>query len=124
MEDLYKKATINFKYSVFSRNQIDKLHWAKKANLKKTYTLFIKSNMNAHKIPSAQKEDFFKLNIVVYRRRLLDYDNLVGGCKQLIDALVTERFIWDDAPKYIDMNIKQVKKADQEISITRELIRA
>ena len=36
-----------------------------------------------------------------------NYDNLVGGCKQLLDACSEEKLIWDDAPKYIDLKVEQ-----------------
>ena len=125
MEDLYRKATITIPFTIFSRNKIDKMHWSEKSKLKKTYALFIRNQMRLNKIPSSQVEDYFKLTIVSKRIRKCDFDNLVGGAKQLIDALSDERFIWDDAPKYLDLNMSQEKCKDrkEEVVITRELIR-
>ena len=62
----------------------------------------------------------FKLTIISYRKRLLDYDNLVGGCKQLLDACSEEKLIWDDAPKYLDLKVEQHIGKKYETIIIRE----
>ena len=49
----------------------------------------------------------YKICILSYRKKKLDYDNLVGGCKGLIDALIDEEFIFDDSPDYIDLHVEQ-----------------
>tara|TARA_Y100000401_G_scaffold38325_1_gene28928 strand:+ start:18757 stop:19122 length:366 start_codon:yes stop_codon:yes gene_type:complete len=95
-----------------SRNVIDKLHWAAKGRLRDEYILLIKSEMVRKKIPKADKDRCYTLEIVSWRKRLLDYDNLVGGCKQLIDAMVHAGFIYDDSNKHIRLMIKQVKNTD------------
>ena len=97
-----------------SRNILDKMHWAAKRKLKQEYALLIRNQMRTkkHYNELITKPTFFTLEIVSYRKRLLDYDNLVGGCKQLIDAMVDEQFIWDDSPKYLDLRVKQVKNSD------------
>ena len=62
------------------------------------------------------------LLIVCNRKRKLDHDNLVGGLKQLIDALVSEGFLYDDAPKYVrNMHIIQNKNVNEFIEISRFL---
>lgn len=56
--------------------------------------------------------------LCVFRRRLLDYDNLVGGLKPFIDvlrcwrekhtkAVVWQGVIYDDSPKYVKWDIDQ-----------------
>ena len=39
-----------------------------------------------------------RLTITVIRRRLLDHDNFVGGCKPLVDVLVNLGLLIDDRP--------------------------
>ena len=97
-----------------SRNILDRMHWAAKRKLKQEYALLIRNQMRTkkHYNDLITEPKFFTLEIVSYRKRLLDYDNLVGGCKQLIDAMVDEQFIWDDSPKYLDLRVKQVKNSD------------
>ena len=96
--------------TIKSRNILDRLHWSKKSMLKKEYALLIRNQMKLKKHYSSpiKEPKFFTLEIVSWRKRLLDYDNLVGGCKQLIDAMIDEQFIWDDSPQYLDLRVKQV----------------
>lgn len=98
-----------------SRNILDKLHWAEKKRLKQEYSLLLRNQMRLNPIYEIAKEGRkYTLEIVSYRKRLLDYDNLVGGSiKQLLDAMTSENFIWDDAPKYIDLRVKQVLNTDR-----------
>ena len=101
-----------------SRNQLDRQHWAEKRRNKKTYALLIRNQMRLRKVPKA-KEEKHTLIITSYRKRKLDPDNLVGGCKQLIDALVDEDFIFDDSAKYIDLQVEQHKAPENLTIITR-----
>tara|TARA_Y100001963_G_scaffold159563_1_gene263782 strand:- start:2581 stop:2946 length:366 start_codon:yes stop_codon:yes gene_type:complete len=98
--------------TIKSRNVLDKLHWAAKSRLRDEYIALIKSEMVRKKIPKAKESSYYTLEIVSWRKRLLDYDNLVGGCKQLIDAMKHAGFIYDDSPQYIKLMIKQVKNSD------------
>ena len=92
-----------------SRNEIDKYNWAKKSRLKKTYQVLIRNQMRLNKLKECEVHDVFDLKIISYRTRQLDHDNLVGGSKQLIDALCDECFIWDDSPKYLNnIEFKQI----------------
>ena len=98
-----------------SRNVLDKMHWAAKRLIRKEYALLIRNQMRLNPIyGEAEEGRKYTLEIVSYRKRLLDYDNLVGGSiKQLLDAMTSENFIWDDAPKYIDLRVKQVLNSDR-----------
>tara|TARA_B100000035_G_scaffold55096_1_gene43525 strand:- start:1856 stop:2173 length:318 start_codon:yes stop_codon:yes gene_type:complete len=44
-----------------------------------------------------------------YRVRMLDIDNLYGGCKHLIDSLRIARIIPDDDPTSITLEVSQEK---------------
>ena len=96
--------------TIKSRNVLDRLHWAKKRRLKQEYALLIRNQMRTkpHYGKLITEPTKFTLEIVSYRKRYLDFDNLVGGCKQLLDAMIEEQFIWDDSPKWIDLRVKQV----------------
>ena len=102
--------------TIKSRNVLDRLHWAKKSMLKKEYALLIRNQMRLNDIEQVKNPKKLNLSIVSVRKRLLDYDNLVGGCKQLIDALIEENYIYDDSPKWLEMNIQQVLNKDCEES--------
>jgi hypothetical protein len=49
------------------------------------------------------------VKIVSYRTRLIDPDNLAGGCKFFIDALRYLSVIPDDTAKHIELTVSQVK---------------
>ena len=65
-----------------------------------------------------------RVRIISRRVRLCDADNLVGGCKHLIDALRIARIIPEDDPTSISLEVSQekVKHYDEEetwVEITR-----
>ena len=97
---------IELPLKIKSRNILDREHWAIKRKSKKEFGLFIRNQMRLRKIKKAECKKY-KINILSYRKKKLDYDNLVGGCKQLIDALIDEEFIFDDSPDYIDLHVEQ-----------------
>jgi Holliday junction resolvase RusA-like endonuclease len=49
----------------------------------------------------------FQVRITSYRRRLLDPDNLVGGCKYFIDCCRRAKIIPDDRQQDIELIVKQ-----------------
>jgi Holliday junction resolvase RusA-like endonuclease len=112
---------LNVPIRVKSRNVLDREHWAVKRKDKQEYCLLIRNQMRINKIDFA-KACKYKLTIISVRKRKLDYDNLVGGCKHLIDALIDERFIHDDSPEYIDLNISQVIGRDYRVFVSRDEI--
>lgn len=57
--------------------------------------------MTLRKIKKVETGQKCSLVIIGNRKRELDFDNFVGGCKQLIDALAREGFIWDDDMKHL-----------------------
>ena len=111
---------ITLPIKVESRNKLDKQHWAVKRKSKQYYALFIRNQMRLKQIKVAEKKKY-KLVILSYRKKKLDFDNLVGGCKQLIDALVDEGFIYDDSPDYIDLNVAQYIAKEYETIIIRKI---
>jgi len=111
---------ITLPLKIKSRNEIDKLHWARKSDLKKEYALLIRNQMRLNKIREIKEPERATLSILSLRKRLLDHDNLVGGCKQLIDALCSEGFIYDDCPNWLKyLNVEQVKSGQDSIVIKR-----
>ena len=91
--------------------------------LKQEYGLLIRNQMTLNDVSRVADGCKCNLAIVSMRKRLIDYDNLVAGCKQLIDALCDEGFIFDDAPKYLDrLNVTQTKADDNFVYISREIL--
>ena len=63
------------KNKIESRNVLDKKHWAVKRRCKQIWALFIRNQMRLKKIKESEIGERFKLTIISYRKRLLDYDN-------------------------------------------------
>ena len=89
-----------------SANKILRQHWAVRSRAKKEYALFIRNQMKLKNIKKAECKKY-KIKIISYRARKLDYDNLVLGCKGLLDAMIDENLIWDDSPDYVDVTYEQ-----------------
>lgn len=54
------------------------------------------------------------------RCRLLDKDNLVGGCKALVDAMVHEGVVHDDKPQWLELHVLQEQGAKNETHVLVE----
>tara|TARA_Y100001973_G_C5197786_1_gene335507 strand:- start:2104 stop:2472 length:369 start_codon:yes stop_codon:yes gene_type:complete len=118
---MHKIDTITLPITIESRNKLDKMHWAAKRRLRQTYCLLVRNQMRLNNIPLAKLESEYEISILVFRRyRIRDYDNLVGGCKQLLDALTREDFIFDDDTKYIGIpTISQQQSKTDSVIISR-----
>ena len=113
--------TLHVDHRVFSRNKIDKMHWAEKGRLKGQYRILIRHHMRENKIKETESK--CKIIINCYVTRLIDVDNMWGGLKQFIDALCTENFIWDDAPAWLEIKqIKQIKSKEAKIVVSRLIL--
>jgi len=114
---------IKIPLSLKSRNEIDKLHWTDKMQLRSLYQLYIRQQISHYRIEKATPGSKYSLKITACRRRRIrDYDNLVGGCKQLLDALARELYIWDDDTKYIGNPEIEQALGEPEIVIERRKI--
>lgn len=112
---------IKLPIKVESRNVLDRQHWAVKRRQKQNYQLLIRNQMRLNNVPKTTPQKY-QLIITSYRKRLLDHDNLVGGCKHLIDALFNELFIWDDSPKFLSTPIiKQIKSNKEEFTFIERI---
>ena len=111
---------ITLPIKVESRNKLDRQHWAVKRKSKQIWALFVRNQMKFNKIKKAETGEKFKLTIISYRKKLLDYDNLVGGVKGLLDACIDEELIWEDSPKYLDLVVEQYTSKKYETIILRK----
>ena len=84
-----------------SLNQLLRSHWSYKGKLKREYQLLVVNQMRLNKIRKTEIGEAWNVTIYSYRTKLLDMDNLVGGCKPILDALSMESFIWDDSDAYL-----------------------
>lgn len=112
---------ITIPHTIKSMNEILRMHWAERKRLQKEYQLLIRQQMSKHKLDKADPGELHSVRILTFRKRKLrDHDNLVGGGKPLLDALVEEGFIWDDDVKTIGKPKYNQEIGDLQTIITRE----
>jgi len=103
---------------IISGNKLLRMHWAKRAKIQKDYYWEIIEVIDYPRLP---KQQLKKVIITSYRKRLLDKDNLYAGTKPLVDALKRAGLIWDDSPRWLDLEDRQVvdaKNKRTEVEIT------
>ncbi len=104
-----------------SLNKLLREHWSVKGKLKKEYQLLVVNQMRLNKLRNSEVGEKWVVHIHSVRKRKLDYDNLVGGCKILLDAMCEEKFIWDDDEKHLVIHYTQsTERGDGYTLITRE----
>lgn len=104
-----------------SLNEYLAMHWTDKHKLMRTWHWEVIAA-----IRDTYKEIRFdhpkrKVKIISYRKRLCDPDNLGGGFKPLIDALVLNNLLIDDSDKFVILDPcqeKDPKNQRTEIIIT------
>lgn len=96
--------TIEIPLGIKTLNQVLREHWVVKKRQKGLWKMFIRNQMRKQKLKDATKGQKFKLSFVHIRpprKKIKDYDNLVGGSKAIQDCLVEEGFLWDDTMDFI-----------------------
>ena len=116
-----EKDIIQIPVSMISLNKVLKWHWSKRLRTRKEYQFMIRGQINKIKCRKATKDDMCKLVITSSVKRKYDYDNLVGGCKMLLDALKREGFIYDDSPDYVNVEYHQIG-TKKEFCIIKRLL--
>jgi len=70
----------------------------------------------------AKWEEKRKVTFISYRKRLMDKGNLIGGMKQLLDALEKLGLIFFDSPAYLEDRYFQFKGKPERTEIIIEKI--
>ena len=113
--------TIEIDHRVYSRNTIDRKHWAWKSNLRKQYQILVRNQMRLNDIK--QTKDKCRIIINCYLTRMMDMDNVWGGLKNMIDSLTRENFIHDDSPTWLQIDqVKQIKSKEAKIVVSRLIL--
>ncbi len=99
-------------------NMIKRMHPQLYKRLRDTFTLLVKSESLT--VRRCEKGERRRIVITRYGARVLDYDNLVGGAKPLVDAIRRSELIEDDRPACVDLEYNQNKcpKKDERTVIT------
>ena len=95
---------LEFNFVAPSLNKLNSSFW-KMYNLKKRFLRYLKN----YELLGLKEPKKMKVIITVCNSRLLDYDNLVGGNKKLVDCLKQKKLIWDDRPEYLIVEYRQEK---------------
>ena len=81
-----------------SLNKIITRKWAE-SNWRKRYERELKGYSLL--VPKISKYIFANITITRFDPHILDNDNIVGGCKPLLDALKNEGLIYNDDPSHV-----------------------
>ena len=90
-----------------SLNETMRMYYRKRMRLKKDmkWSLICAYGMP---LPDGKRQRLCHLVITVYQKtRRFDEDNLHGACKPVIDCLKEMGFIYQDSPKWLDLDIRQ-----------------
>lgn len=90
-----------------SLNVYKRMHYHAQKRLRDQYTTILRLHTTA--ITRCKPHQMRRVTICRYGARLLDIDNLIGGCKPLVDALQRAGLLWDDSPRYVSIKYEQTK---------------
>lgn len=94
-----------------TNNALLRQHWTKYRALRRHWSMLVLVAKAQAKILKAPPADHVTVTIVRYGRQPLDTDNLIGGCKPLIDALKDHGLIVDDSPTHLTLHVEQQRGA-------------
>jgi hypothetical protein len=88
-----------------SGNETLRMHWAKRARLADALGLMLiaEHRRTGASVATGRR----KLAIERVGTKLLDQDNLVSGCKLLIDEIKRRNLIVDDSPAHVELVVTQ-----------------
>ena len=100
-----------------SNNVMLRMHHMARHKLNDTWIWEVRSAINdwehTHgQIPMTGWGKKRRVKIVSHRKNQVDEDNLTGGMKPLIDAMVHHRLLWNDTPKDMELSVDQVLDRD------------
>lgn len=91
--------------SLPSLNKLLNFHWAKRNRINNGWTLEIACQTERCKLRKKEKKT---VKIIVYHKtRRFDEDNLHGAVKGIIDALRKTNWIYNDSPRWLDLELSQ-----------------
>jgi len=97
-----------------SLNELKGKHWSHHYRLRKHWSMLVLVAKSEAHIPFGDAADKVQVRIIREGRRLLDFDNLVGGTKILTDSLREQHLIVDDSPAHVTLTYeqRQIPKSD------------
>lgn len=104
--------TIEIPLPTPSLNKLQRMHFHARKRLRDSYERIFRARTTS--LTRALPSQFRRVKIVRYGPRQLDHDNLVGGCKPVLDALKRAGLIWDDSPAFLAVDYRQLKAAPKQ----------
>jgi hypothetical protein len=101
--------------AVPSQNATTYAHWSKYARERDTWMALLRAQLTPRNPPTVK----MRMRIHTYRKRKLDYGNLVGGAKPIPDCLVRLGYLKDDSPDWMECAYAQtvVPKGEERTDI-------
>lgn len=97
-------------------------HWTVYRKMKEDWFYLLKLATQDLEIPPAESMERRRISVESRRVSLLDEDNLAGGMKILLDAMVAAGYLFDDGPKFLERDRPvqvQVRKKRDEATVIR-----
>lgn len=103
-----------------TNNVLLRMHWRRRRELNKSWAWLIKAALLLNDV-DLSKLKFRKkrhVQIISYRKKLADTDNLIGGVKPLVDALVANKILIDDDPAHLTLVVQgEIDSSSQRTEI-------
>jgi len=93
-----------------SLNKMLRLHWRARNKLKSAwmeefYAFSVVERQKLRQWASVKLQ--MTVRVIIHHSRAYDPDSLVACVKPCLDGLVCQRFLWDDAPDYLNLIVEQ-----------------
>ena len=110
---------INIPLATPSQNVYQRWHWTRRGRFRDELQWTVRVSMLGLRLPEAPAPVRAVVRVIRRGPRDLDYGNLVGGAKPLLDALVREHVVHDDSPRWLEEIYLQerVRKGRESTSI-------
>lgn len=93
-----------------SRNELDKMHWGRRMRIAREFRDVILGQVIQSGLwPISPPAGRVAVRITRYCAGRLDPDNMSGGCKPLLDALVQLEILEDDTEECVEVEYRQKK---------------
>lgn len=98
-----------------SRNELDRTHFQVRKRSKRDIAWLLKIAGAMEEKYKAKWKEVRSIEIISYRKDLIDYDNLIGGFKDLLDVLEDVGLVFNDNSTYLIHKLhEQIKVKTKE----------
>lgn len=102
---------LSLPFSTPSQNELNRWHWSRRTKLRNECQLIMRGQARRQGYGQLAPASRTRMILTRFGKRSLDYDNLVAGCKPVVDALKREGLIEDDSPRCLISEYLQERTA-------------